>query len=250
MVGARRFELPTPCAQGRCATRLRYAPSSDRSHSTREAYEIKVLRANQPKTAAPRPSSCQRFAAVTHRRFDFALDLTESFTEWRIKKQRIVAKSIRAAERKSDSTFAGLAHRPFLTHSSLRARTAPARRQSAPSAFLPEHFPIRAAAFDYSGRHHPPRRHSVPNKFPARRSRASTSKPESSAKVSKPENSASVRAFLSAFSSNVCAVFDRPSGGLVKIFQRDNSQRKLLPGTPALRQTFPSWWSQLKDQSR
>ena len=27
MVGARRFELPTPCAQGRCATRLRYAPS-------------------------------------------------------------------------------------------------------------------------------------------------------------------------------------------------------------------------------
>ena len=26
MVGARRFELPTPCAQGRCATRLRYAP--------------------------------------------------------------------------------------------------------------------------------------------------------------------------------------------------------------------------------
>jgi hypothetical protein len=27
LVGARRFELPTPCAQGRCATRLRYAPS-------------------------------------------------------------------------------------------------------------------------------------------------------------------------------------------------------------------------------
>ena len=26
LVGARRFELPTPCAQGRCATRLRYAP--------------------------------------------------------------------------------------------------------------------------------------------------------------------------------------------------------------------------------
>jgi hypothetical protein len=30
LVGARRFELPTPCAQGRCATRLRYAPSSTR----------------------------------------------------------------------------------------------------------------------------------------------------------------------------------------------------------------------------
>ena len=27
MVGAARFELTTPCAQGRCATRLRYAPT-------------------------------------------------------------------------------------------------------------------------------------------------------------------------------------------------------------------------------
>ena len=27
MVGAARFELATPCAQGRCATRLRYAPT-------------------------------------------------------------------------------------------------------------------------------------------------------------------------------------------------------------------------------
>jgi hypothetical protein len=31
MVGARRFELPTPCAQGRCATRLRYAPSNEQN---------------------------------------------------------------------------------------------------------------------------------------------------------------------------------------------------------------------------
>ena len=28
MVGARGFEPRTPCAQGRCATRLRYAPTS------------------------------------------------------------------------------------------------------------------------------------------------------------------------------------------------------------------------------
>jgi hypothetical protein len=28
LVGARGFEPPTPCAQGRCATRLRYAPTS------------------------------------------------------------------------------------------------------------------------------------------------------------------------------------------------------------------------------
>ena len=26
-IGASRFERPTPCSQGRCATRLRYAPS-------------------------------------------------------------------------------------------------------------------------------------------------------------------------------------------------------------------------------
>gem|GEM_PF-2946217 len=28
LVGAARFELTTPCAQGRCATRLRYAPTT------------------------------------------------------------------------------------------------------------------------------------------------------------------------------------------------------------------------------
>ena len=30
LVGARGFEPPTPCAQGRCATRLRYAPIQPR----------------------------------------------------------------------------------------------------------------------------------------------------------------------------------------------------------------------------
>src|SRR5215472_4887877 len=29
LVGARGFEPPTPCAQGRCATRLRYAPTDE-----------------------------------------------------------------------------------------------------------------------------------------------------------------------------------------------------------------------------
>jgi hypothetical protein len=28
VVGARRFELPTPCTQNRCATRLRHAPTA------------------------------------------------------------------------------------------------------------------------------------------------------------------------------------------------------------------------------
>ena len=31
LVGARGFEPPTPCAQGRCATRLRYAPTEVKS---------------------------------------------------------------------------------------------------------------------------------------------------------------------------------------------------------------------------
>src|SRR5580658_10418088 len=35
LVGAVRFELTTPCAQGRCATGLRYAPTRNRSfHSS------------------------------------------------------------------------------------------------------------------------------------------------------------------------------------------------------------------------
>ncbi len=33
LVGAGRFERPTPCAQGRCATRLRYAPTGEGSPS-------------------------------------------------------------------------------------------------------------------------------------------------------------------------------------------------------------------------
>src|SRR6266496_6777485 len=48
MVGARRFELPTPCAQGRCATRLRYAPSFELGYSTQRLREIKVLKLDQP----------------------------------------------------------------------------------------------------------------------------------------------------------------------------------------------------------
>ena len=35
VVGATGFEPATPCAQGRCATRLRYAPTSDWSSDSR-----------------------------------------------------------------------------------------------------------------------------------------------------------------------------------------------------------------------
>jgi hypothetical protein len=37
LVGASRFERPTTCSQGRCAARLRYAPSTRRGHLTRSS---------------------------------------------------------------------------------------------------------------------------------------------------------------------------------------------------------------------
>jgi hypothetical protein len=40
LVGAGRFERPTPCAQGRCATRLRYAPTVRSSVQTTSALQI------------------------------------------------------------------------------------------------------------------------------------------------------------------------------------------------------------------
>src|SRR6266568_3461568 len=53
MVGATGFEPATPCAQGRCATRLRYAPTQN----PREFYracerELKALSQNSPETTA------------------------------------------------------------------------------------------------------------------------------------------------------------------------------------------------------
>ena len=56
MVGAGRFERPTPCAQGRCATRLRYAPtfcaSLILSHFLNFRYRPACL--NRPKTPSDR----------------------------------------------------------------------------------------------------------------------------------------------------------------------------------------------------
>lgn len=42
-IGAAGFEPTTPCAQGRCATRLRYAPNGDngiRTHDPRRAKAV------------------------------------------------------------------------------------------------------------------------------------------------------------------------------------------------------------------
>ena len=85
MVGARRFELPTPCAQGRCATRLRYAPSMTEAILHAKPMKSRFcVQINQ--TWQGLGQSRQRFAAMTHRGFDSELYLAKSFIEWWIKK--------------------------------------------------------------------------------------------------------------------------------------------------------------------
>src|SRR5215471_8758216 len=59
VVGATGFEPATPCAQGRCATRLRYAPTARLSHTLPPVYD----RANglrTPRAAAPAPGHRRR----------------------------------------------------------------------------------------------------------------------------------------------------------------------------------------------
>ena len=49
LVGAGRFELPTPCSRSKCATRLRYAPPRTRRNSAHETYF--AIRENVVRTA-------------------------------------------------------------------------------------------------------------------------------------------------------------------------------------------------------
>ena len=60
LVGAGRFERPTPCAQGRCATRLRYAPTSDASLILNHFPYIRQL-SRRPKLAQNRPDGSRHF---------------------------------------------------------------------------------------------------------------------------------------------------------------------------------------------
>ena len=66
-VGAPRFELGTPCAQGRCATRLRYAPSEapKRQQSVRSGRGSKQAaqskRASRREALAPESGCCQTY---------------------------------------------------------------------------------------------------------------------------------------------------------------------------------------------
>ena len=55
LVGAARFELTTPCAQGRCATRLRYAPTFATSLILNHFlnFRYRPVCPNRPKRARP-----------------------------------------------------------------------------------------------------------------------------------------------------------------------------------------------------
>jgi hypothetical protein len=61
LVGAARFELTTPCAQGRCATRLRYAPTSQ-SYQTDSS--IESVQASSILFASQHHAPCSRIALV------------------------------------------------------------------------------------------------------------------------------------------------------------------------------------------
>src|SRR5579864_8928271 len=64
MVGARGFEPPTPCAQGRCATRLRHAPSlirlTYRSRALNAPIRFAPLAFNTSDSPPPHCSECVR----------------------------------------------------------------------------------------------------------------------------------------------------------------------------------------------
>src|SRR5215510_15352478 len=93
MVGARRFELPTPCAQGRCATRLRYAPLMNQVILHRRGLKSRFCpKINDGWQALRQLPYC--LTPVAHCCFGFSVDLTKGFAEGRIEKQRIVAKAL------------------------------------------------------------------------------------------------------------------------------------------------------------
>jgi hypothetical protein len=59
VVGATGFEPATPCAQGRCATRLRYAPTLKDPHCTAIFAQLLSL-SNESPTSAPQTTCLER----------------------------------------------------------------------------------------------------------------------------------------------------------------------------------------------
>ena len=170
MVGARRFELPTPCAQGRCATRLRYAPSFDLGHSTQGLREIKVLKLNQPAVAmllrvfsAPcRDGS--RSLWLLGQSLRKSCPMADRKTADRSRTRSSLGGQIRSALRR-------IRARSSASSQLIWGRTMPERRQTVLSDVLRVRFLIRGAVGHYSFRHYPPRRNNERNKFRERHSK-------------------------------------------------------------------------------
>src|SRR4030095_16113019 len=100
MVGASRFELPPPCAQGRCATRLRYAPSKTRAILHTEGTKSRFCGTCE-KLRQDLYQLLERFASMADLCFRFAVKFAESFSQRRVKKQWIIPKAVRTNELQS-----------------------------------------------------------------------------------------------------------------------------------------------------
>src|SRR6516225_3914007 len=113
MVGARRFELPTPCAQGRCATRLRYAPSRKPAVILHVRCPKSSLFCASNQVAKCRSQSLERLAAMADVCLGFAVNFAESLAHGWIKKDRVVAKTVLTVERVCDAAFANFTRAPI-----------------------------------------------------------------------------------------------------------------------------------------
>jgi hypothetical protein len=66
LVGAGRFERPTPCAQGRCATRLRYAPTALILHCLKSGRSAQELSCDAAPTVFE-PKQLRSLLVLVHR---------------------------------------------------------------------------------------------------------------------------------------------------------------------------------------
>src|ERR1043166_3184536 len=111
-----------PCAQGRCATRLRYAPSSKTIHSTQAKGEInpeivqtapsRALREDRQRRQS-RLELLERETAVAHAALRLSIELAECAAERSVEKQRVVAEAVGAAGSESDAARTFGAKKPF-----------------------------------------------------------------------------------------------------------------------------------------
>ena len=111
-VGARGFEPPTPCAQGRCATRLRYAPKLLPSLRPlrRPAQALTVRAASRPAPLLviqkPRAHSGEGLPSVRHERLLLQGELRHGSPQLRHPEHGVIPKSSRAPGHMQDAALA------------------------------------------------------------------------------------------------------------------------------------------------